>query len=96
MSSGYQADTTLNQSTTKQQDYSKGPVYVGVDGVGIPASRDEMDGDARAADRLRKQNQNNTAPGETGGRTKKRSRRTKKRKNTKTKKSRRRRRRARK
>ena len=92
MSSGYQADPTLNQSTTKEGAPAPKSDYVGVDGIGIRSSPEQMERD----DELYKQNNNKTAPGETGGRTKKRSRRTKKRKNTKTKKSRRRRRRARK
>ena len=93
MSSGYQADTNPNPSTTKEGAPAPKSDYVGRDGIGIPSSPEQMEEDKRA-DRLRRQN--NTAPGKTGGRTKKRSRRTKKRKNTKTKKSRRRRRRARK
>ena len=95
MSSGYQADPTLNQSTTKEGAPAPKSDYVGVDGIGIRSSPEQMEKDKRDAE-LYKQNKNKTAPGETGGRTKKRSRRTKKRKNTKTKKSRRRRRRARK
>jgi hypothetical protein len=95
MSSGYQADTNPNPSTTKEGAPAPKSDYVGRDGIGIPSSPEQMEEDNQAYE-LYKQNQNNTAPGETGGRTKKRSRRTKKRKNTKTKKSRRRRRRARK
>ena len=93
MSSGYQADPTLNQSTTKEGAPAPKSDYVGRDGIGIPSSPEQMEEDNRAAVLYA---QNKAAPGETGGRTKKRSRRTKKRKNTKTKKSRRRRRRARK
>ena len=89
MSSGYTVDanqTDPNPSMTRQQDYSTGQVRVGVDGIGIAASRPQMLEDEQAQMTHRK----------TGGRSKKRSRRTKKRKNSKTKKSRRRRRRARK
>ena len=91
MSSGYTVDanrTNSNPSMTRQLDDRKEQVRVGVDGMGIPASREQMYADERA--------QNQMTSRETGGRSKKRSRRTKKRKNTKTKKSRRRRRRTRK
>jgi hypothetical protein len=78
--------------------YSTGQVRVGVDGIGIATSQEQMRADEQVQNQMLKdeQAQNKMTSRETGGRSKKRSRRTKKRKNTKTKKSRRRRRRTRK